>query len=276
MSSKKEFDAATGKASFDKIRTTLQSLPADALMQPNLDLQSAALAALVLVDRARQGERAARFALLPDALFPKSSLDDLEHAAHAASHVEIESTREETASTGAKVDLALVQEASALRERMLKTADYNLGHVEEVGRELADIRQGTGYLDLANDLSRLAVVYAASKSELASDKRHYDVADAGLAAALAQRIRGELRASASRSGAFAELRPRAFTELTRLYNEVRAAAQFVFRAQPDVLAEFPSLRASTAALAPARRAKKSPEPPAPTNGDGAPMAGGSD
>ncbi len=56
----------------------------------------------------------------------------------------------------AQVDVAIVQQATELRERMLKTAEYNLEHKETVARELADIRTGTGYLDLANDCSRLA------------------------------------------------------------------------------------------------------------------------
>jgi hypothetical protein len=263
MTSKKEFDAATGKASFEKVKAALLALSPETLAQPNVDLQSAAMAALVLVDRANQPERRARFALLPAALFGKSVIDDLENVANATLHVEIESVREDAASTGVKVDVALVQQATEVRERMLKTADYNLGHLDAVAREIADIRLGSGYLDLANDCSRSAALHAAHKSELAADKRYYDADDAELAASLAKKIRAEYRAAASRSGQYSELRPRAFTELTRLYNEVRAAAQFLFRAEPAALDEFPPLRVAAAAQAPARRAKKAPEAPAP-------------
>jgi hypothetical protein len=148
---KREFDAATGKASFEQVKATLLAIPAESLTHPNLDLQSAAMAGLVLVDRARQAERAPRFALLPAAIFAKGTVDDLERLCQATLHIDVETRREATATTGVKVDLALVQEASEVRERMQKTAEYNLGHLEAVARELADIRLGTGYLDLAND-----------------------------------------------------------------------------------------------------------------------------
>jgi len=264
MAKKNEHDAATGKASFDRVRSNLSALPADAIAQPNMDLQSAAMAALVLVDRARQGERPARFALLPAALFAKSTVDDLEHMANAALHVEVEALREGAANTNVKVDVAIVQQAADLRARMLKTAEYNLGHKETVARELADIRLGTGYLDLANDCTRLAALYAAHKSDLAIDNRYYDSADADLANALASKIRGEYRAAASRAGQYAELRPRVFTELVRLYNEVRAAAHFLFRAEPNVVDEFPALRAAAVGSS-TRRAKKPADTPV-TNG----------
>ena len=54
---------------------------------------------------------------------------------------------------------------------MLKTADYNLGRFQAVSRELADIGLGAGHLELANDLSRLATLYATHTSELAPDRR---------------------------------------------------------------------------------------------------------
>lgn len=268
MGSKKQFDTTTGKASFEQVKTALLALSADTVAQPNVDLQRAAMAALVLVDRAKQGDRLARFALLPAALFSKSALDDLERVANAALYVELESRREGAASTGVKVDLAIVQEATELRERMLRTADYNLGHLEPVARELADVRLGAGYLDLANDCSRLAALYVAHEAELAVDKRYYEAADADRATSLAQKIRAEYRAAASRSGQYAELRPRVFTELTRLYNEVRAAAQFLFRSEPSVVEEFPALRVAAGALTPGRRGKKSAENDAPVAANG--------
>ena len=253
-----------GKASFDRVRSTLNALPASALIQPNVDLQAAAMAALVLVDRARHGERLARFALLPAALFAASTIDDLEQMAHATIHVEVEALREGAATTAVKVDVAVVQQAAEVRDRMLKTAEYNLGDKETVARELAAVRIGSGYLDLANDCTRLASLYAAYKSELAVDKRLYDPADAELAVSLAGAIRAEYRAAASRAGAYAELRPRVFTALVRLYGEVRDAALYLFRAEPNVVDEFPALRTAAVGAA-ARRAKKPVDPPA-TNG----------
>jgi len=274
MASKKEFDAVTGKASLDRVRSSLMALSPQALAQPNVDLQSAAMAALVLVDHAKHPDRHPRFALFPNALFAKSTIDDLEDMANAALYVELESSREETATTGVKVDVAVVQQATEVRERMLKTADYNLGHLESVARELAGIRLGSGYLDLANDCARLAVLYTTHKSELASDRRYYQAADAELAASLANKIRADYRAAASRSGHHAELRPRVFTELVRLYNEVRAAAQFLFRAEPAVLDEFPPLRLAAGALGPSRRAKKATAEPVPQDGASADGAAG--
>ena len=228
----------------------------------------------MVVDRANAPERRARLALLPAAIFAKGSVDDLEQAAQPAMHIELEAAREGVAATGVKVDLALVTAATELRERMLKTADYNLGDREAVAREIADIRSGTGYLDLANDCVRLAALFRAHKAELAADKRHYDADDAKNADALAVRIRAEYRAAANRGEVFADLRPRAFTELTRLFNEVRAAALFVFRDDPAVTDEFPPLRSAVIALAPARRAKKAPGVLPPGEAPGGAPAGG--
>ncbi|MBX3197909.1 MAG: hypothetical protein KF894_07165 [Labilithrix sp.] len=267
MATKNEQDAATGKASFDRVRSTLSALPADAIAQPNVDLQRAAMAALVLVDRARHGERSARFALLPAALFAASTVDDLEHMANAALHVDVEALREGAATTNVKVDAAVMQQATELRDRMLKTAEYNLGHKDSVARELADIRIGTGYFDLANDCARLAALYAEHKSDLALDKRFYDTADVDLAASLASAIRGEYRAAATRAGQYTDLRPRVFTELVRLYNEVRAAAHFLFRAEPNVVDDFPALRAAALGTV-TRRAKKPADTPATTATNG--------
>ncbi|MCL2725249.1 MAG: hypothetical protein FWD69_12525 [Polyangiaceae bacterium] len=262
MTMKKEVDAATGKAAFERVKSSLMSLSPERLMQPNIDLQSAAMAALVLVDRANIPDRRALFSLLPESLFMKNTIEDLETMANAMMHVELESFRERAVSTDAKVDVAVVQQATEVRARMLKTADYNIGHLEMVAREIADIRLGAGYLDLANDCTRLAVLYASHRSELALDKRLYRASDAELAASLANKIRAEYRASATRSGPYAELRPRAFTELTRLYNDVRAAAQFIFRAEPAVLNEFPPLRSAVVMFGPARTSKKAAEAPA--------------
>jgi len=148
------------------------------------------------------GERLARFALLPSSLFAASTIDSLEEMANAALHVEVEALRETAANTNVKVDAAIMQQATELRDRMVKTAEYNLGHKDSVVRELADIRLGTGYLDLANDCARLAALYTAHKSDLAIDKRFYDAADGALAASLAGTIRGEYRAAASRAGQY--------------------------------------------------------------------------
>ena len=59
--------------------------------------------------------------------------------ANAALHVEVEALREGAANTDVKVDAATVQQAAELRDRMLKTAEHNLGHKDSVARELADI-----------------------------------------------------------------------------------------------------------------------------------------
>lgn len=250
MASKKRSDekVAASAAAFEKVRGKWTALTSEEVGTLNADLDLAATAGLVLVDRARKDGRLELFAGLAPKYIEKDLVAALEIACEAAQHVVVESVKEEAVATRVKVDVAVVARGNEVRKRMLKCLAYNLEGNEAAEKELADIRRGTGYLDHARDLVRLAAMYKAHAELLVSDKKNYVAADHNDAIALAEQIRDQYRASQSSGNVFVGLRAKAFSEIQRLYNEVRAAAEFIFRGKPDVLAEFEALRTAMAAV----------------------------
>jgi len=234
--------------SFALLKERLASLPEDETVAMNADLELAATAGLVLVDRARADGRAELFALLEGKLMEADILAKLERTCEAALHIVVESAREEAAQTGVKVDPVTVDRANEVKRRMLKCASYILEGNEEAEREITDIRRGTGYLDTSRDLVRLAGLYDVHLKALSKDPKNYVATDHDEALRLAKSIRDQYRASQSSAGTFIALQPKVFTEVGRLYNEVRAAAAFIFRNRPSALAEFEALRTAMATV----------------------------
>src|SRR2546430_658535 len=90
-------------------------------------------------------------------------------------------------------------------------------------------------VDVARDPQRSA--------NLEGDKRYFDPTDASKARTYAESIVQALRSSLGASAADrADLRNRAWTLMLELYNEVRAAGEFVFRNDPVELDFFLPLR----------------------------------
>ena len=239
---------AASATAFDKLRGRWVTLTTAEVATLNADLDLAATAGLVLVDRARKEGREELFAGLAPKYVEKDLLASLELACEAAQHVVVESVKEEAIVTGVKVDLAVIDRGNVVRKRMLKCTSYNLEGNEPVEKEIADIRRGTGYLDHARDLTRLAALYKVHRALLVDDKKNYVATDHDDAITLSQQIRDQYRASQSADNVFVNLRPRAFSEVQRLYNEVRDCALFIFRAQDEVKAEFEALRTAMASV----------------------------
>ena len=242
-----EITAASATA-FDKLHGKWATLTSADLVTLNVDLDLAATAGLVLVDRARKPGRLELFDGLAPKYVEKDLVAHLELACEAAQHVVVESVKEEAVVTGVKVDAAIVDRGNVLRRRMLKCLAYNLEGNEPAEKEIADIRRGIGYLDQSRDLSRLSAMYKVHRAVIADDKKNYVETDQAEALVVSQQIRDQYRASQSTENLFVALRPKAFTEVQRLYNEVRDAAHFIFRAQEDVKAEFEALRTAMAAV----------------------------
>ena len=237
---------AVSADAFEKVRGQWVTLSASELVTLNADLDLAATAGLVLVDRARKPGRAERFAGLEGDYVEKNLVANLALVCEAAQHVVVESVREEAVATGVKVDASVVDRATELKTRMLKCVAYSLEGNEPAEKEIADIRRGTGYLDQSRDLTRLSALYKTHHTVLVDDKRNYRATDHDDAIDVAQQIRDQYRAAQSTENVFVSFRPKAFTEIQRLYNEVRDTALFIFRAQPEVKAEFEALRTAMA------------------------------
>mgnify|MGYP000550098582 CR=1 FL=1 len=56
---------------------------------------------------------------------------------------------------GGRLPLDLIDQATELRQLMLTVCEYHFRDDLRLGRQLSDIRAGSGYLDLAEDLQRL-------------------------------------------------------------------------------------------------------------------------
>ncbi len=242
MAKKTELDTTSGQKHFEAIRADLLALKDADLVQPNVDMEKLAMATLSIVDRANEPKLRARFDALPKEEFAKGTIDSLEQAAHAMLHVAIRARSESAGSTKVKVDPALMQEAIELRDVMLRVITYNLFHMPSVMAEVEDIKQGSGYLDGASDLSRTSGIYTANAAELAIDKKYYEPAHAAEAVRLAGLIRESIRASTNQSELWADFAPRIFTHLTGLFKDVQETAHWLLRRDPVGRDNFPAIR----------------------------------
>ena len=248
MAAKREFDNVTGEASFNKVKGILLAIPAEKLVNVNADIEDAANAALNLVDAMRKDDRLAPFKGISEETLERGLDQKLEDVALASQYITREATKEGAGTSTVKVDVVVVEKATVVRKRMLKVAKHNLDDIPSVAREIADIELGSGYMDLANDLIRLIALYLKYAKELANDRKHYEKDDIKQAETCVVAIKSEFRASGSRESTFADLKPRAFTELTRVYNELRSAGRFVHRHRAEILDELPALRAAMGIL----------------------------
>jgi hypothetical protein len=259
------FDPLAGEAAFEKLESRLRGLAADEVAIPNSDPQDSAIAGLALVDVAREPRRRARFSLLPEELISKTSVEQLELASWATWYAHTRMLSEVAGASGAKVDATLYEKSGQHLSKMLKVLEYHVGEAPEVAAEIAGIRSGTGYQDRASDLVRAAALVERYRAELEGDERWFDESDAALARTYAEQIVQSLRSSMqSRAADWTDLRNRAWTELNRWYNEVRAAGEFVFRAEPGERDLFLPLRQAVSPTRPRTvRHDEAPASPSP-------------
>ncbi|MDI1433223.1 hypothetical protein [Polyangium sorediatum] len=254
-----DHDAA--KAAFEKLLPRLAQLPKDGLQSPNTSVDAAAIVALGIARELSAPQARARFELLPKEFFDIAAIDDLEAAALAAWYTATSLLSANAQGTEAKLPVELVDDATTLKARMLKVGEYHFDPATPTGREIADIRVGTGYRDLAQDLARLARLYRTEKNQLENDKVHYSVEDATRADELSHRILAELATSRSTEQAlWTERVQRAWTLLLGLYGEATTTAAWLWRKEGGA-APYPSLVTAGRAARKARSEGAAEEPP---------------
>ncbi len=263
-------DPAAAKKAYEAMTPRMAALARDDLALLNVDAQEAAIIALSVARFLAEPEPSARFALLDAKIFDPAHLGDLATIALTVSHayVELQSARAQT--TEAKLPVALVDAATEVKERMLECVEYLFKRHAVLSREVASIRLGTGYRDLASDLIRLARVYEDNKATVEKDPLNYRSTDAAEARTHAHKILSTLgeAQSAEEKRCVAAL-TRAWTLLRITYDDVQAAGLFLYRRE-EPEEKFPSLYASSGG----GRPKKAKEPaPAPA-GDGGVSGGG--
>jgi hypothetical protein len=188
-----------------------------------------------------QPEVRGRFATLPVSEFDQQHVERLQPTALAAWHTLVSRDSASVQSSGAKIAEIDFEQGKEYRSRMSKVIGYHVGHLDEVAAELEDILGGTGYLDMAKDLTRLYTMYQVYEPELRGDTRHYRPEDAENAGRLAQailQVLGDGRDTDARY--WSDYTTRAWSLMVVTYGEVSAAGRWLFRRENGE-ARFPSL-----------------------------------
>jgi hypothetical protein len=186
----------------------------------------------------------ARLRVLPESELPSAVLDGYEAALVLAETSSAEYELARSGDTNARVSLVSVQTGLAMSRRMQRCLGYNLEGDDEVERQLADIREGSGHADLANDLAELSVLYGTHNEALRGDGRNYRASDAADSKALAEKIREEMaqgqRAVTKKAG---QKWAKAFAALDASHGEIIAAGRYLDRKDSKLAARWVNLRA---------------------------------
>lgn len=247
------YNSETARAAFEHFSEVAKKLPPGDVERLNVDPNDATLRTVRMGTVANRPEIFARFELLKPAGFHIQHVTDLPNLGWALYHARLQWRQKEVTFTEAKLPMELVSKATTLRTRMLLLVSYYLGDHPVEKTEIDDIRIGTGYLDLGGDLERLAGLYDRHDALLSTDKKYYGSTDAADARELNITIMSKL--SEGLTPAYrehADLVARIFTLLRKSYNEVRAAATWLFRDEPEMLAEFPGIRSTPSGSSPAK------------------------
>ncbi len=256
-------DPAAAEKAFLGLKSSLLALNADHLTAVNVDVQRAAITACAVGRWLKQPDVRARFATLPAKEFKIAHVDDLESVALAAWHITIELLTAGSGSSEAMLPISLVEDATVVKQRMLALLEYYLSDHPVDSKEVASIKAGTGYADLASDLLRLAKLYRKHAAAVALDTKHYVATDAHDAKKHGMEIVKLLGdAKNMDEKAWTDLLARAWTLLNMTYDEVSAAGEWLFRHEGGA-ERFPSLYVSgRAGGRPRKKAPAAPEPAA--------------
>lgn len=241
-----DYDPIIGEQALVVVKPSLLEMDPTQVQVYNFDAYYTAVVAMNLVDQVESDKCKPLFDKIPADVMGEARPSYLRDLAQALLFLEARARSSSATSTNVRVDLALFQDGVALRERMLRVLAYHFEKNPSMRAELADIRSGTGYVDLASDLMRLATHYSAHRAILAKDTTQYDVKDENLARGISKEIMSALR-TAPDSG-IADLRNRCWTKALRVYSKLRIVAELVFFDTPNELAAFPAMRQAVLAL----------------------------
>lgn len=248
-------ESASAEASFLLLEPRYAAIPRDRIATVNVDIQAAAVFALGVSQIITEATVRARFKdLTRCGEYDDACVDALEPAARAAWYTRHRLLLTNATRSGAQLPLTVIDEATTLRARMLKLAEYWLSDAPAEAAEIVAIRAGSGYQDLANDLLGLAAMLERNDAELAQDRKLYRLGDPAEARRQADRMLGLLGVSVTQEQSrWSALQARAWTHLLDVYEEVRRGGRFLFAGdRPDQ--RFPSLVAVARAASSGRSA----------------------
>lgn len=242
----------------------VESVPAGRERAPNVDLQSAAAVVLSWVGQLSTSTFAPRVKRLATAgEVPEALLEDAATLSWAAIHVRRQQLLALGAHSEARIPAELDARTSAVRDRMLRVCEYLFADDLVLGPKVTHIRQGSGYLDRANDLDDLADLYAARHDTVSSDRKHYRADDLADARALAAQLYAALAPGAPAEALVWSARAaKVWPLLQATATELQRVGRFLIPGEEGERA-FPSL-VSAARERPARSEAEDVTPEGPT------------
>jgi hypothetical protein len=221
-----EVDANAAKTAYDRAKKRLAAIAANDVLKPYVPLDAAVVAARSLVQIATKPAVRTRLAAIPAELFDPAIVQRLDEGALALFHAHGKAAAARAASSRAKLPADLVTQATDVRARMLRLVSYHFDDDPTLGPAVAHIRVGTGYADLAHDLSDLADLYDL-RSDVVQGDAKYVRDDEATARTLSKDILDALRLNIETGWPNAEAR--AFTALRSDYNDLAATVSWVVR-----------------------------------------------
>jgi hypothetical protein len=246
----------TAEAAFEKVRPRLDAIPASETEMVRIDLQAAAMQALRVAQMLAEPDAQAQVAAIAAlGLVDIALIDGLEDVAWATWFARHNALQANATLAEAALPPALVEQSTELRGRMRKALAYYLDGDVQAMAEIATVRAGGVYLDLANDLAAAAAMYRKHDRALKDDPKNYRSTDAHEAVRLSERILRMLGAVTTPEQTLWKLYcARACKLLFSHYEEAIRVGRF-FSHYDDPEGLFPSLYTATRA-APKRSAKK--------------------
>jgi hypothetical protein len=211
---------------FLEVKPSLEKLHPDAFVKSRVDFAAIATLALGKLRKALTPERLDRMATLPEDEFDVGQIDRAVLHARALLYLAARRDSALAIETGALVSADVFAQGATLKREMVRVLEYHLDD-EEARREVADIVSGTGYVDLSQDLRRLADLYRRFEAQLSADKRRFRIADASRAATLADRISPQQ--GGGESANWLRLCQAAWTQLEAAYRDVRETLTWLHR-----------------------------------------------
>jgi hypothetical protein len=242
---------------FNEVKPHLEKMHPDDFVKSRVDYPAVATLALSKLRTALTPKRLERLASLPEAEFDPGQLDRAVVHARALLYLAVRRDSALAIEKGALVPADVYAQGSTLKREMVRVLDYNLDD-DDARKEVADIASGTGYVDLAQDLRRLADLYVRFETQLAADKKRFRSADASRASTLADRIAPQ--EGGGEAANWLKLCQAAWTHLEAAYRDVRETVTWLHRHDGGM----PDLPALLAAMAGRNRVKadeeNTPEP----------------
>ncbi len=244
------------EAAYERLAPTLEPADAANLLPSPPEVRAVVRVALDASDLADEGELPARLARLPAEEFAPTVPAAVRDTARAMRHMLARRDEAEQQGSGLLLTDEFATRAHDTRARMLKVALHYFEDDAAKAAELKRVGRKKGHLPLRDDLEKLASFYEVHRDVVALDPKYYRADDVAEARRIAAELTVQLRAAQSDELARWDDRlARALAVLVPVYDELRAAGQYLLRAGgAERFAALPGAR---------KRARKDDAPAAP-------------